>query len=294
MPSGSHGGSHGGGGSHFGGGSSSHSSGGSSGRPMRPMRPMRFHIGPHFFFVSGERVSSIVGRFMVMIFLGLFIGLFAGLALPSTNRELEQIRFDYERYQTMIDYAEEHTDHIVEGRITGTYYNEDADAYYFTYELTTEQGRPLEGYTYSVYTRSEIMRFNVGDTIQLAVDVVPITNLTDSIPLDYKDMPIEKDGEYRSSQSSKTILTVLLVVFSAIEGIMLISIFVSFGKSKTQRESTATQSNSSQGTSLPQNADTNSTQQSTSTYESHSYCDYCGAKLKGTESKCPNCGARLK
>lgn len=210
MPSGSHGGSPG---SHGGGGFHSSSSGGGNG-PGRVPRPMFFvHRGYYIPATPAEKIRSIVALLCVMfVSLLAFIAIFAG-----ANSDIKRIENDRNRYLRMIENAEAHPEYSKEGVVVGNYYNEDAGKWYFTYAIEQDDGGTLEGYSYSLYTASEIQTYApVGKTLTFATDHIFITSRTDSIDMGYKDLPISADGEYVGAKRNKKAGMIGLPVLSTI------------------------------------------------------------------------------
>lgn len=278
MPSGSRGG---GGGSHFGGGGGgsrggSHFSGGSSARNYRP-RGIRH--GRSVVFLGGKNsgkymyswADSLCSILIVILF---FVGssfAIAFMAIPSIDADIRIIENDYEYYQTMIDYAELHPEYIIEGTVINPYYNEDADKWYVAYYFYTSYGVENRGYTFSIYTAEEAASFHAGDTILLAVNELPLTGYTDSINMDYKDMPIEQDGEYVTCLNGKN----NAIIFGTISGIVTFGIIVALIVIRKKTIKIDDQPTKTQAT-------TKSTKR---------YCPYCGSTISAKAEKCKNCGA---
>ena len=101
----------------------------------------------------------------------------------------------------MIAYAEAHPDHLIEGTVQTYFLNEDCDKYYVTYYFYTDSHERVDGYTYSIYTYAQALQIKHDGTIQLAVDEYPLTTQTDSINMDYKNLPLMEDGEYKVAKN---------------------------------------------------------------------------------------------
>lgn len=292
MPSGSHGGSRGshssggsrsggsfgGGRSSFGGRHSGSSFGGSGG--FHP-RPRRFRWGGHYYVVTSGTQSIL----MIMLFFIMFFGMFAfsnGINRSVLKEEISLIEQDYIYYQDMIDYAEsqggESTGYIVNATVTGKYYNADAERYYFVYEIELPNtSRDLEGYTYSCYTITEASIYRVGDVMKVAVESPNITINTDSINMDYKDMPLERDGEYLAAKSSLKSATTSMIIFILVDvAIVAIGVFVVIKKKQLAEEKEAKE----EKVKAEANADV--------------YCSYCGSVVSKNTTKCPNCGSSVR
>lgn len=302
MPSGSHGGSHG---SHHSGGSShssSHHSGGGSRGVLR---------GPSMIFIGhGRRVavparfswiSTLIGVFAVFIMFGLFF------SIPLTivfNDQLDKIKTDYLYYQNMISYAEEeyakgNENFIQDGYITDAFYNEDAHRWYYTYAIPYGNGQILEGYTFSVYTFEEIIKFHINDPIKIAVNSYPVTSLTDSIPMDYKDIPLSNDGEYLESVTMRNVSAIVLSVSCGliVANILLyVAMAVKTKKdidSKTNHPDLVSVSPAPLNTqSVPTQQTRSAVPQATPIIEEYVRCPRCGGDVTG-QKHCSVCGEKL-
>ena len=277
MPSGSHGG--GGGGSHFGGGGSnfggssngSHFGGSYYHGPKRPGRaPIVFHyfyFGGHKYAIGNDdrtKIRSMIGACGVLLFMMIAIVFIIIASLNSVTK----IKKDYAYYQDMIAYAEEHTNYLITGKIQTKYYNDDAGKWYLTYYFYTDDNVKVDGYTFSIYDDFEIKNFRSGDDIQLAVDSIPLTIDTDSINLDYKDMPLTKDGEYNNAVYNIKILIVVEIILTGVLTCLIVTIVKSYKK-------------------LAQKVDENGNGSIKYKY----ICTYCGGKLTEDDKSCPHCGS---
>lgn len=294
MPSGSHrggrSGSHSSGGSRsgssFSGGFSSRSSFGGShyrggsyhGGHHHHHRPFRIHFGRRY-YVYGSGTSSVFGLLGALFIFALMFTFCFSAVRNGHSYNIDLIQEDYSYYQHVISYAKTHKDegYIVNATVTDRFYNEDADKYYITYVVKNEQGRTiLDGYTYSCFTRSEAFSYQIGGTIEIAVNSVPITSETDSINTSYYGMAIEKDGEYLAAKNAfrnTTIVYVICVLVDiAIAGIFFVLLFKK---------------------AIPENGTSTSTDSktSTSTEGTEKYCSYCGSLMSKSSTKCPSCGA---
>lgn len=276
MPSGSHGG--GGGGSHFGGGGSSFGGGGGShfggSYYHGPRRPGRAPIHFHFFYFGGNRyyvANDDRSKIMGMIFSAIICLLIAVawmFGISSAINNVKKIENDYIYYQDMIAYAEEHPDHIIDANVQTFFENEDCGKYYVTYYFYTASSQRVDGYTFSIYTYNQAKAIKQNGTIQLAVDEMPLTTQTDSINMDYKNLPLSEDGEY--------VLAKRQIVTNIIIEIVLIGVFALFVvfAIKTIKSNIEKVPEGSQ----PKMA-------------KKYICTYCGAKLKEEDTTCPKCGS---
>ena len=119
-----------------------------------------------------------------------------------------------------------------------------------------------------VYSYDEINNFIIGQKIEVAV-VTPNSPFTDSIPMDYYEMPLENDAEYINYQKSIRLHIILTLSFTA-GAVLLFVLAVKLHK----REKLSAMEESSSTTSTKSNI-----------------CSYCGGKLSDTATSCPNCGA---
>lgn len=272
MPSGSHGGgggSHGGG---FGGGSHFGSGHRSSGSSSRGPTPIRFWFFGHHYYVPAGKTSAIRGLFTAFFVLILF-GFMSILGLIAAKDQVEKIEDDNTYYISMISYATAHPDYQMTGKITGKFRNDDCGKWYLTYSLETNDGQTLEGYTYSVYSINEIEQFVVGDDILLAVDSIPVTMRTDSINMDYINIPLDNDGEYIGAKNSKRTAMIMVIACFGASVVVAILTFIKAKKSMKLNEL-----EKEKASSLPQD-------------EGVKRCKYCGSKQNPEDTKCPNCGA---
>lgn len=270
MPSGSHGGSSG---SHFGGGSSggSHFGGGSSGGQFsNRTTPIHWVWHGHSYYIPVSSGSSIQAWF-VAIFVMLFIAILSAVPLFHSNSVINKIQVDRNYYIHMIEKAEQNENYKKEGTIKDIFYNEDCGKWYFTYEIAYDDG-VLEGYTYSVYSESEIYEFEIGQTLYFAVNNPNVNADTDSINMEYKNIPLEADGEYINAKRNIAVCSVLLAVFGSLTIILTIVAIRRLKKVIMKSQDTS-----------------NLTEE-----EKKKTCVYCGTMFKDGETKCSSCGASRK
>ena len=285
MPSGSHGGSsgsHSSGGSSFGGGGSSF---GGSGRSSPPS-PMHFRWRGNSYYISGGKASTIRFFFVFGVFL-LFFGLACVASFFSAKETIQKIVTDQAYYINMIEYAEEHPEYQKEGEITGRFYNEDVDRWYITYSLPTMAGGILKGYTFSVYSTEDMKKpeFQVGQPLTLAVDNPNVNILTDSINMEYKNIPLENDGEYLQAIRSRNSSIIIACVFGAVAITLIV---VGFVKIKKEAQNEAELGKVTAGNSVLGN--NGSSQKANEQKPRH--CVYCGNYVSDEDKKCPSCGSR--
>ncbi len=292
MPSGSHGGHSGShGGSHSSSSHSHSSSYGRSGSYRHHHRLIHFRYGRSRYVVRSG-ASAFITFLLVIMFFAIF-GLFATWIMQSeANRNINQIKADYFYYQNMILDAKENPEElIVEGTVITKFYNDIAKKWYVTYFFVDDSGFTVNGYTFSVYTAEEANNFKRGDKIELAVDGRPMDSQTDSIPLDYADMPIEKDGEYVTFTTQRNAERIAMIVCGClVGGIILLSVVIALTNKVKVQERT--------NTPLSRQTEIDSDYDVTDPIlepikDSKTYCEYCGAEISANETKCPNCRSKL-
>ena len=284
MPSGSHGG---GGGGHFGGGGfsssgGSHFSGGSSGgsgfRGGSNRGPRTFVFFGRSYSVSSGVASVLSMLAMFFMFVLMFL-IVTGVILGDNNNKLAKIKADYNYYQAMIVDAENNPDLQKTAVVTDKFYNESAKKWYYTYRI---KDTLVDGYTFSLYDDTEIKHYSIGKEIPVAVDRIPVTPSTDSIPMDYKNTILDQDGEYVMIKKSAGNMGIIIAVLVAIElGLVAAFVMVIIKKIKKPKEQEKVTE-----TSLPPLAGHDEINKK---YK----CSYCGSRLKLEDEKCPNCGASL-
>lgn len=279
MPSGSHGGS---GGSHSSGGSSSgggfysggsSSGSGSHGGVSKSSRPINIRFFGRHYYISAHN-SSKVSVFASVIFFCLIFLVISVVLLIDSNSQIKKIKVDREYYLNMIENAENDNDYLKVGYLTDKFYNEDCEKWYFTYEIPTDDGKILSGYTFSVYTFEEISEFAIGMHMDFAVNSKVVTIYTDSINMGYKDIPLENDGEFISARDMKNYSILFISIMSAL---VVLFVVITILRIKKYAQKTAVTKGE------PKNLN-----------NGEIYCNYCGSKLNKNSNKCNNCGASVK
>ena len=277
MPSGSHGG--GGGGSHFGGGGGGGSHFGGGGHfggsyYHGPRRPGRAPIHFHFFYFGGRRYSvanddrsNIFGMIFACI-VCLIIAIAWIFGITSSNQAVKKIENDYVYYQDMIAYAEDHPDHIIEANVQTFYENENCGKYYVTYYFYTASSQRVDGYTFSIYTFEQAREIKHNGTIQLAVDEYPLTTQTDSINMDFKNLPLSEDGEYIVAKNQ---IKTIVIIEAVLIGVFVLLVVLTIRAIKTNVEK------------VPEGEQPKMSKKY--------ICTYCGAKLREEDTTCPKCGS---
>lgn len=303
MPSGSHGGSRG---SHSSGGarSSSSRSFGSSSRSSSsssrryssssgnyrggfggggfhfgPRRPFRMHFGTRV-YVFGGKLSLFIPLIIIAVIL-----LFSFSGVCSSKKEfIKNIKVDYAYYHQMIAHAEQNSEYMKEGVVKDRFFNDEADRWYYTYELKTNHNMPLEGYTYSIYTNDQIFSIQIGSKIQVAVNSSTVTFSTDSVPVDFKNFNYTDDGEYiKANETLKTFTAIKIIswmlVIGSVAGMILYMVKTKKREDEEKQieQDRAQEKHELETEALKKDLDWR--------------CDYCGNMNKSSTNKCNNCGA---
>lgn len=277
MPSGSHGG---GGGSHFGGsfgGGGSHFGRSSQSSGTSVHRNVIIFWGGRRYSYS-DKSSGKLRTFFALFILFLCFALISGLIWGGSCGNLDKIESDYKYYQNMIARAEEDSNYLTTGIITDHFKNEDCGKWYFTYELTTFDGQKLEGYTFSIYTLEELESWPVDKVIDIAVSSKTITLKTDSVPMNYKDVALDKDGEYANTVRTIKVTRVTTIVLGVTSVIFLASLIAIAVKEKDLKPETKEQTE----TKVETKPET----------KNYWVCGYCGNKNKLDDFNCSHCGAK--
>lgn len=298
MPSGSHMTS---GGSHFHGGGASH-----SGSSSHSSSSTHVQSGPMFIWLGRRRVQvparySFLMAFIPFLFIvALCLLLVGGFSLQSNLSQLRKIEADRSYYLSMIEYAEENPEYVVTGTIYDVYYNEDCDRWFFMYEIPyTNSDGSLFGETFCVYSQYEIARFHISDAIQIAVNSPTITETTDSIPMDYKNIPLEKDGEFLQTMTSRNVSIGLIcgggAAFLLI--VALASLLVVKVKAEERNKSTSPIVSGQENKKPSQSGKRQP--HKTANFDDPFAKDYfkcpnCGADVTADQKCCSICGTKLK
>ena len=278
MPSGSH---SGGGGSHFGGSSGgSHfgddgSFGGGFYRPRRNV--IIFWGGRHYHY--SEKSSVALRALITLFFVSLIFAIIFNFTCVTSFGQVKKIEQDYTYYQEMISNAEQNAEYLKIGKVTGHFYNEDAGKWYFTYSLPISETLKLEGYSFSLYTLSELKSYPVNSSIEIAVDFPTINSNTDSVPMNYKDTDLMQDGEYvHSKNTANGSLIASIICYVASAGCVAGYIVTAIKNGELKEETSSTPK---------------PTQPSIDNAPKDVWkCEYCGNINKTENQKCTQCGAK--
>ena len=217
--------------------------------------------------------------------------------MSSGQSNMDMVKRDYDRYQVMIADATEENGLLVIGTIENRYYDDDAGKWYLTYSFATNDGGVINGESYAVYTLAELNQpqYRVNAPIELALDRIPEHSYddVDSVPTDYANMPLERDGAYTTAKNTRNVGSTMLWVASCVlvGSVVLNILIVCTTKKKVATNNNTNQTNASGNT----NANANDSTATTSTpVDTDKYCEYCGSKLDAGATKCHLCGARVK
>lgn len=286
MPSGSHAGG-GGGGGHSGG---SFSGGGSTGGPRGPRWGFgRGFYGPGVIIINNRPYrmgkGAGIGYFLSLfaVFIAIFV-LFGGVTMFVGGNSEKNLREEqHEYYQVMITQAKRNPEQrIVMAQVDGIMRHEASGKYQVLYHY----GAITDGYTYYIYTLQQASAIRDEGLIEIALETDKATiNLnTDSVNTDYLDYPLSADGEYAEALQQKNIGLGMLIGGGAGIAVFVVLAVVLFKKCAKPYE--ANDNNGGNGG--------NGNNGGSTSYEDEvTYCQYCGARLKKGDSKCPECGARV-
>ena len=265
--------------SHFGGGSSSRSHSRPSHstvvrhrvgmHPARSRSSVHVHVGGsgygyhHSTYYEGHRASLSAVLTIIGIILG-FVAIAFGAMIFSDISMKKTIVNDYNYYQNVIENAQTNPLYKQEAIVTDKLYA-DNDRWAIEYRLNDHYNE-----SFAVYSYEEVNEFTIGQKIQVAV-VSPNSSQTDSIPMDYYGMPIENDTEYINYQKSIRLHVIITTVLVA--GAVLLIVLAIKSHKKEKGEASLESSTNTPSQSKP------------------NVCSYCGGKLSGTDTSCPNCGA---
>ncbi len=277
MPSGSHRSS---GGSHRSGGSSSRSSGWSSSSSRsydhgRSWGHRGYRRGGVVFHIP-LKIGAGLGLCIVAAFISLIFGIIGTANKSSAQTMMNKIKEDYTYYQALIANAEKDSENkIVQAKVTDTF--ENAGKYYIIYKINIPGGGSLVGESYSVYTQSQAFEL-MDTTILVAVNTAHITLQTDSVPMDYKNMPLSRDAEYVIAKGDLNGANIMMVLgYSGLVGFIVLGTFLEIKHRKK---------------SLETKAETSTLSKSSSSEPSSWTCTYCGNQNAANSKNCSQCGAR--
>lgn len=281
MPSGSHGGGGGFGGhggftsSSFGSSRNSSFRSSRSSGGHRPRGPRYFRFGHRTLIITTGR-QNLISVCLFFIIAAMLLLFTFGSSISACKEERAMIEEEYAYYQNMIEYAElnENQGYIIKAKVTEKQYDSELKKYRYIYSFKTSSGGTENGYTFYIYSLEELPA--IGTEFDLAVDSVPVTSNTDSIPVDYKFTTLEDDSAYvvLNNMIKKNTLIVVGIVAVIVLGIGGIVAIILTAKRKEEEKK-------------------EEEKQKEIEEEKKKFCQYCGTKIKETDSTCPNCGSRL-
>lgn len=272
------GGGHSGGG-HFGGSGRSYSTS-SARRGVRFGRPVFIYsIGRNDYYIGEKNRSLISGLFVFFVFAMFAFISTMGMFLTYKS-DLSIIREDYAIYGEIISNAESNPERIVNGTYEGADYSEKFGKWCIKYKFSYNGHNDLPGYSFYVYTNSEINEMRMSGTIQIAVGNLTNSGEYDSIELSFKGKKLTDDGEYNYTLKKQKGSMAGTAISGVVAGGLLVGTIVlsvtSLKKDETAQAEVAT--NSANGSAAV-------------IEKARRYCSYCGSVINDNAISCPFCGA---
>ena len=258
------------------------------------------HHSTHIFVGgSGEprtEKSAVVGLIGFFLFLAIIACISCSLINSGAKSDLEEVKKCYNYYQNMIAYADENPEYQTTGKITKIAFDSKFKMYYIEYvvnTIVTHNGKPKiinhRNTSFAMYTIEQSTALYRGMEIKIAFDtpITLISDLTDSINMDYKNVSLYEDAEYKSVKNTIKLTNIAKVVAGIVAGGLLVVLIVVATKSKKDNNE---ELDSSTNTNYnPINTSNNTTPTTKTTY-----CAYCGSAIPSGSNKCPGCGANQK
>lgn len=306
MPSGHSGGGHSSGG-HFSGGSfsrsssghfggSSHSSSGHFGSShgsfssgVRPYRPHRPWYGPRVVVFGGRQVylssgrASTVSILGVLIAIAIIVSVFLGISWGNIEETLSVQRDEYSYFRRIAQDADGNSAYQIVGTVTSIKEYKLSDRWCINYEFTLSNGLKNDGYSYFVYSYEEAKQMLDNVTVILASDTknTMINDVTETVPLDYKDMEFEADEEYVANLDSRNSMRTGTFIMAGVAVLLVLAYVVT---NATAKKATAEQ--------IAENNNATTNTQTASTPAGTWRCEYCNAINDNSKDRCDGCGAQ--
>ena len=138
----------------------------------------------------------------------------------------------------------------------------------------------IDGYSFAIYNDEQIQQIQINDEIEVAMNSFDLSIDTDSVPMDYYQIPITQDGEYLHYSKINSSLTVILIVVAIVTvGIGITNGILANKYLKNMRVASL---------------DSGYTPVSENNNLQVVYCDYCHSKLPPNSTKCEHCGASIR
>lgn len=219
-------------------------------------------------------------RLFSTIFSIMIIALFAAIiAKVSFVMRVQAIKNDYDYYQHMCDWASQHPNWKGTAIVTGK--EKKYDKWLITYKIIDPTTNfTLDGYSFAIYDDEQIEQIQINDEIEVAMNSFDLSIDTDSVPMDYYQVPITQDADYLHHTKINNSVTVILVIVAIVTvGIGITNGILANKYLKNMRVASF---------------DSGYTPVSENNNLQVVYCDYCHSKLPPNSTKCEHCGASIR
>lgn len=219
-------------------------------------------------------------RLFSTIFSIMIIALFAAIiAKVSFVMRVQAIKSDYNYYQHMCSWSAEHPNWKGTAKVTGK--EKKYDKWLITYKIIDPTTNfTLDGYSFAIYDDEQIEQIQIDDEIEVAMDSFELSINTDSVPMDYYQVPITQDADYLHHTKISSSVTVILVIVAIVTvGIGITNGILANKYLKNMRVASF---------------DSGYTPVSENNNLQVVYCDYCHSKLPPNSTKCEHCGASIR
>ena len=298
------------------GGGSSHSSGGGSfgggfdGGFNNGRRPRGFY-GPGVIIINNRPYrmgKASIGYFVCMFLMVImfFVAFGGGIMMGNASSAKKRIEYDFIKYQDMIEYVENNPSSASERLVTGKVKSVEPGFGKFRVIYEFEyKSRTISGYSFYVYSEHDLdeLDYEAGRTIMIVIDPSSLTQYgPDSIPLDFEEFDVEDDGEYAHANFNfKVGVGMLVGGIIGIVGFIVLSNVIFKKCAKPVEENGSSNGNNNNSNNNNSNKDNHDDDNNNNKDNNNStsgqddditYCSYCGARIKKSDRKCPNCGAK--
>lgn len=219
-------------------------------------------------------------RLFSTIFSIMIIALFAAIiAKVSFVMRVQAIKNDYDYYQHMCSWSAEHPNWKGTAIVTGK--EKKYDKWLITYKIIDPTTNfTLDGYSFAIYDDEQIEQIQINDEIEVAMNSFDLSIDTDSVPMDYYQVPITQDADYLHHTKINSSVTVILVIVAIVTvGIGITNGILTNKYLKNMRVASL---------------DSSYTPVSENNNLQVVYCDYCHSKLPPNSTKCEHCGASIR
>lgn len=219
-------------------------------------------------------------RLFSSIFTIMVIALFAVIiAKVSFVMRVQAIKNDYDYYQHMCSWSAEYPNWKGTAKVTGK--QKKYDKWFITYKIIDPTTNfTLDGYSFAIYDDEQIEQIQIDDEIEVAMNSFDLSIDTDSVPMDYYQVPITQDADYLHHTKISSSVTVILVIVAIVTvGIGITNGILANKYLKNMRVASF---------------DSGYTPVSENNNLQVVYCDYCHSKLPPNSTKCEHCGASIR